>query len=347
MRSDAALVGQHSLLCILANGLIGVRVTLPLLREMPRNLDSEASSSTQKSVVSVGRESDEIIQSLRARAIGYRASLHGFDIETKDPVIYDMNRHLKNSISTFLVKWYGMRIVPLGQKCDIIISNEGVSTLMTKIVNQIASLQKRAPSVVVLCSHNTRFLDRTISVSEAEFNIGFIAKPVGPLKLAKALSQCIQGLPSIATPRPDGPIASLSESSDLSNVFEELSMSSRGGEILDNSRMATDSANARKAIESPTPSAVSEKHAEFPFPAPEEKLTPPRSTRSIVEKESPRLLNPNIPPRISATEASSTFQTTLSSKVSTEPKPKSASPALLLVDDNQVCILSAPEVSLI
>ncbi|CZS95515.1 related to nik-1 protein (Os-1p protein) [Rhynchosporium agropyri] len=323
-----------------------VRVTLPLLREMPRNIDSGASSNTQKSVVSVGREADEIVSSLRARAIGYRASLLGFDIETKDPVIHDMGRQLKNSITSFLVNWYGMRIVPLGQKCDILISNEGVSTLITKIVHQIGKLQKRLPSVVVLCSHDTRFMDRTMSVSEADFNVGFIAKPVGPLKLAKALSQCLQGVPSIGTPLVDGPTTNNSESTDLSNVFEGLSLSPRGGEVLDNSRMSADSANARKAIESPTPNG-SEKHAEFPFPQPEgEKLTPKR--RALANKEnsqlgsensdSSRLSLPDTPPAFSSTEATPTIETTLSSKPLTDPKAKLTSPTLLLVDDNQINI---------
>ncbi|PVH86453.1 hypothetical protein DL98DRAFT_510520 [Cadophora sp. DSE1049] len=314
-----------------------VRVTLPLLREMPRNVDSAASSSTQKSVVSVSRESDEVIQNLQTRAIGYRASLHGFDIDTRDPIVYEMGRQLKHSISTFLVKWYGMRIVPLGQKCDVIISNEGNSTLISKIVQQIAPLQKRPPSVVVLCSHNTRFVDRSLTVFETEFNVGFIAKPVGPLKLAKALSQCIQGLPSIATPHQEGPITNPFESTDLSNVFEELSMSPRGGEVLDNTRMAADSANARKAIESPTPNAITEKHAEFPFPSSGEKLTPPRAGRALGEKESPRLTRPEIPPRVSSTETAPTIQTMMP-KASSEAKPKLETPTLLLVDDNQINI---------
>ncbi|KAK0121706.1 hypothetical protein ONS95_009991 [Cadophora gregata] len=314
-----------------------VRVTLPLLREMPKKADSAASSSTQKSVVSVSRESDEVIQSLQARAVGYRASLHGFDIDTKDPIIHEMGRQLKHSISTFLIKWYGMRIVPLGQKCDVIVSNEGNSTFISKIVQQLGTLQKRPPSVVVLCSHNTRFIDRSMTIFDADFNVGFIAKPVGPLKLAKALSQCIQGLPSIGTPHQDGPTANPFESTDLSNVFEELSMSPRGGEVLDNSRMATDSANARKAIESPTPNAITEKHAEFPFPASGEKFTPPRTGRTLGEKEGPRLTRPEIPPRITSVETAPTIQTTMA-KASNEPKPKVESPTLLLVDDNQINI---------
>ncbi|KAH7412714.1 histidine kinase-group I protein [Cadophora sp. MPI-SDFR-AT-0126] len=314
-----------------------VRVTLPLLREMPRHVDSAASSSTQKSVVSVSRESDEVIQNLQTRAVGYRASLHGFDIDTKDPIIYEMGRQLKHSITTFLAKWYGMRIVPLGHKCDVIISNEGNSISISKIVQKVATLQKRPPSVVILCSHHTRFVDRSMTVFESEFNVGFIAKPVGPLKLAKALSQCIQGLPSIATPHQEGPITNPSESTDLSNVFEELSMNPRGGEVLDNSRMATDSANARKAIESPTPNAVTEKHAEFPFPSSGEKLTPPRTGRTLGEKESPTFARSEIPPRLSATETAPIIQTTMP-KASSELKSKLESPTLLLVDDNQINI---------
>lgn len=291
--------------------------------------------------MSVTRESDETIHNLQSQVVGYRSSLHGFDVETMDPVLREMGRLEKKSITTFLAKWYGMRDVPLGQKCDIIISNEGSPSTISDLVRNAASRQKKAPSIVVLCSHSSRF-DRSMSIPEIDCNVSFIAKPVGPLKLAKAISQCLPGAPLLSTPHQDGSSVHTAESTDLSSVFEELSMSPRGGEVLDNSRMAADSANARKAIESPTPNASTEKHAEFPFPQAEEKPTPQKSSRTILEKESPRLLRPEIPPHTSSIGVTPTVQATASSKplinTPAEPKPKFESPTLLLVDDNQINI---------
>jgi hypothetical protein len=60
---------------------------------------------------------------------------------------------------------------------------------------------------------------------------------------------------------------STTETTDLSNIFEDLSLSPCGGEILENSRMAADSQSARKAIKSLTPTPSIEKYQEFPFPS--------------------------------------------------------------------------------
>ncbi|PBP27534.1 hsp90-like protein [Diplocarpon rosae] len=336
-----------------------VKVTLPLLRDMPRTVSSAASSSTQRSIMSVARDTDATIQHLQTQATGYRASLHNFDFETKDPVLRDMNRLLQNSITTFLVNWYGMRIVPPGQNCELIISNEATPAMLeTLITSYTKSPKSKTPAIVVLSSHSTRF-DRSTHTSTA--SLSFIAKPVGPLKLAKAISQCLPGAPFVPTPRPE---AHSSESSDLSAVFEELSMSPRGGEVLDNTRMATDSANARKAIESPTPGAVAEKGAEFPFPDTKEEkgegLTPPR-TGMAENKASPTskvkaIPRPAIPPRTSSTEkapltifanskpllppSALTQQPSLAFQPMPDPKTKVKleSPTLLLVDDNQINI---------
>ncbi|EKD19534.1 hsp90-like protein [Drepanopeziza brunnea f. sp. 'multigermtubi' MB_m1] len=315
----------------------GTRVTveIPLLREMPRTVGSAASSSTQKSIMSVARDTDDTIKQLQSQAAGYRAALHNFDIETGDPVLRDMGRLLKRSITNFLVKWYGLRIVPLGQKCEIVISNEATPDMISELIAQSSS-HKNSPSIVVLSSHSSRF-DRNMSISP-DINVSFIAKPIGPLKLAKAIAQCLPGAPFIPTPRPE---AHSSESSDLSSVFEELTMSPRGGEVLDNSRMAADSDNARKALESPTPSAVPEKHAEFPFPIPqvEEKLKTPPRLGKLGEKLQSSL---KLPPRTSSVERmpipKSVTSEPIPKPLSPQPKAKLDSPTLLLVDDNQINI---------
>jgi CheY-like chemotaxis protein len=278
--------------------------------------------------VSVPRETDESITELRTRVRGQRVVLHGFDIDTKDPIIREMGQLLKASITTFLVNWYGLRVVTLGQKANIIISNEGTSTTISLLVEKYMSLHKSTPSIIVLCSHSSRF-DRRLS-STSQFNVGFVAKPVGPLKLAKAITQCLEGESGTVTPGQEPPIQP--ESTDLSNVFEELSLSPRGGEVLDNTRMAADSANARKAIESPTPNAIVEKHAEFPFPlALDTKPSMPKSVTMPADKTSlsPVADNTTQPAslRLAAME-----NITLASDAKTSKKI----PTLLLVDDNQI-----------
>jgi CheY-like chemotaxis protein len=173
--------------------------------------------------------------------------------------------------------------------------------------------ERNMPSIINLCSHSSRF-DRGL-ISTNQCNVGFVAKPVGPLKLAKAIIQCLEGDSGSVTPGPEGPTAQ-PESTDLSNVFEELSMSPRGGEVLDNTRMAADSANARKAIESPTPNALMEKHAEFPFPQ-ELDIKP-----SMPNETQPASLTLAVVENVGS--------------ASKEPTKKLKVPTLLLVDDNQI-----------
>jgi hypothetical protein len=64
-------------------------------------------------------------------------------------------------------------------------------------------------------------------------NIGYVTKPIGPLKLAKAITQCLRGDSKTATRDPGGPPIQV-EYSDLSDIFEELSLGARGGEVFDN-----------------------------------------------------------------------------------------------------------------
>jgi len=280
--------------------------------------------------MSIPRETDESIIELRARLKGQKVVLHGFDIETKDPIVREMGKLLKASITTFVVNWYGLRVVSLGQKASIIISNEGSPEKISALVERYVRLHKSTPSIVVLCSHSSRF-DRSLSAS-TQCNVGFVAKPVGPLKLAKAITQCLEGESGTVTPGIDGSTPQ-AESTDLSNVFEELSLSPRGGEVLDNTRMAADSANARKAIESPTPNAIAEKHAEFPFPpALDTKPSMPKSVTMPADKVS------LTPVAESSTQPASLTLASME-KVSLASDSKTASkkvPTLLLVDDNQI-----------
>jgi len=279
-----------------------------------------------------GSESDESISKLRARVHGQKVSLHGFDTTSPDPIIDKMARLLKASVINFVTQWYGLTVVPLGHKASIIISNEATSAAITQMLRPYG---KRPPSVVVLCSHTSRF-DR-MSEIKSKSNIGYVVKPVGPLKLGKAIAQCLEGV-QVTTP---GILEGQPPDNDLSNVFEEMSSNPRRGEVLDNSRMASDSDNARKALESPTPNALVEKGAEFPFPVAgaDDKPSSKRKSMNPVEQ------NPHPPTslRISETVIRSGPSSPSASKpmsmpltLDITPTPPKRAPSFLLVDDNAI-----------
>ncbi|KAH8819213.1 histidine kinase-group I protein [Xylogone sp. PMI_703] len=315
-----------------------VKVSLPLLRELPKTTDSSGS----KSSASTGRDQDDSIPTLRTKVVGQKVSLCGFDTDSKDPVEYKTAQLLRRSIRNFLSNWYGLQIVPLGQSPDIIVANEANPPTIAKLARS-ATIQPRRPTILVLCSHSSRF-DRGITQAYSKMNLGFVAKPVGPLKLARALLQCLEGEGAALTPGlgPD-PGPAVSESSDLSKVFEEISLGPHGGEVLDNSRMAADSANARKAIESPTPNALVEKSHEFPFPS-VDKPHVPRSGRSSLRgsplptPKLPRLEDPGASAATDVGKKSQPPSPTLAKARPADPSPSITkySPKLLIVDDNKI-----------
>ena len=307
---------------------------------MPRHTDSSTSTGTTKSIISLSRDVDQSINNLRMQIVGQRVSLAGFDIETKDPILRESGKLLKASIKNFLVSWYGLQVVPLGQKVNIIIANEANPSVITKLAKHAATNHKNHPAIIVLCSHSSRFVHAS-DPKETKCHIGFVAKPAGPLKLAKAMTQCLDGDLALATPGIDFlPGQKEQESNDLSSVFEGLSLSPRGGEVLDNTRMAADSDNARKAIESPTPNGGMEKSAEFPFPSPEEgnllkvsksKSAPPAMSEEIAAATVTKNEKENRPPVPNNNQSNSKPNNNNS-------RPKLQTPTLLLVDDNNINI---------
>jgi len=309
---------------------------------MPKTADSGSSSS--RSTTSGSRETDESIKNLRAIVVGRKVALHGFDIETPDPIIRELHALLKASITNFLTNWYGLQVVPLGTRTNIIISNEADPATISKLARQASLTHRNSPTILVLCSQSARF-DRNTSPSDTKCKIGYVAKPVGPLKLAKAIAQCIDGAPPLLlTPGPlDPPYHSpgLATSSDLTNVFEELSVSAHRGELLDNSRMAADSDNARKAIESPTPNALPDKNIEFPFPL----LDPRPKGQSMPEiKEGLAPVAGTSNPTAAALVTLATIGNPADASVSHPagitnvnlPTERLHAPSMLLVDDNKI-----------
>ena len=137
-------------------------------------------TSTPRSGPSIPREDDRAISELRAEVIGQKVSLYGFDLDVKDPVVHKMGQLLKASITNILTNWYGLQVVSQHQKARIIIANEADPATISKLVYHIGT-DRNPPSVLVLCSHSSRF-DRSLSQTDANCNIGFVAKPVGDRK---------------------------------------------------------------------------------------------------------------------------------------------------------------------
>jgi CheY-like chemotaxis protein len=282
---------------------------------------------------SVPRELEELIEHLRLRTFGKTVSMYGFDVTAEDALNNQANQLLKASVANFLENWYGLKIIPYGEKCDIIVANEADASTLIKLAKPFRGYRS-APAVLSLCSPSARF-NRTPD-SKVALNVGVLAKPIGPLKLARALGQCLDGTPVTTTPGLEkGTDGASMETNDLVDQFEDLSLSPNGGSgFLDTSRMAADSNNARKALESPTPNANAEKQREFPFPSGDDK-----SIDSTIK--GPKSLSPgkeNTPsidaapfPTSKDDTASSTSVAAIASQKSISPQPR-----LLLVDDNKI-----------
>lgn len=194
-----------------------VRVTLPLLRGMPKTSDSNT-SSTPKSVGSMVRETDESVSLLRAQVMGQKVSLYGFGTDTMDPIARQTGKLLQASVTNFLRDWYGLNVVRFGQRASILILNEASPATISKVLKQ-STINGKAPAILVLCSHSSRFEHSFIDAGSST-NVSFLSKPVAPLKLARALTRCLGGLQSTITPGINETASA--DSNDLSNVFEEL-----------------------------------------------------------------------------------------------------------------------------
>lgn len=318
-----------------------VRVTLPLLREMPND---SSIPNTPKAVTSLLRDTDDSISLLRSQISGCEVGLFNFNPPCIDPVIARKGQFLEASVRNFLTNWYGLKIVPLSKNPRIVLAN---ATDLSVLIDLCEKLPRRnKPSILVLSPRSSRF-NHSFAEAGIRGNVTVVAKPVGPLKLARALRSCLDNTTTASgvAITPDTATTGQADTNDLSNVFEDLLVSPRGGEVLDNSRMAADSENARKAIESPTPNAVADKANEFPFPLPSTgKSTPPSmEPPSSSHLTSPTVSNFGLIPRPTSAVKNVTSQPSASSDSATNTQHSSETvasdplaPSLLLVDDNMI-----------
>ncbi|KAF7958133.1 hypothetical protein EAE96_003696 [Botrytis aclada] len=319
-----------------------VRVTLPLLREMPKDTSAPA---TPKAVTSLLRETDESVSLLRSEIGGREVGLFNFNPPTIDPILARKGKFLESSVRNFLSDWYGLKIVPLSKNPNIVLANAPDLSVLANLRRMLPRHSK--PSILVLCPHSSRF-NHSFAEAGIKGNVTVVAKPVGPLKLARALRSCLEGVTTASGTAitPDASGMAQASTNDLSNVFEDLLISPNGGEVLDNSRMAADSENARKAIESPTPNALVEKGKEFPFPLPlggknstssgevpldNNLLTPVASNFGLTSP-----LNPSAGYVTSYRSDSSTTTATTRQPSITIADSDPFAPNLLLVDDNMI-----------
>ena len=284
-----------------------------------------AGAASPKSAASLSRNVDQSIEALRSRVVGQTVSLYGFDLNTPDPLTRQMGRVLKESIATFLTEWYGLRVVPTDHNANIIVANDVTPAIAANLAYKLSG-QRGNPIVLVLCSHSSRF-DRSTPLDTTAKRIGFVAKPVGPLKLARALVQCLDGIPPVVTPNVSEPHLP-AEGAGFNRFFEELSPTPHRAEMLDNSRMSADSSNARKAIEPPTPAPASTS-IEFPFPV----AVPVSKTHTTLpERRAPS--TSDSPSSQTLEEVGSAPPSSLTPSPGLSLAPRTSKPRLLIVDDN-------------
>jgi hypothetical protein len=155
-----------------------IRLSLPL-ENCPPGLDATADKLRSSSNL------EEPVEAVRRRAKGRTVTIRGFDntAGNKSALQLIALNALKASIEKYVIKWFGLEIVPLGETPDIVISDESVFRHST-----VAESSFR--SIIILCSNGARR-----NISSGRLGLGqtleFASKPCGPHRLAKALLNCL------------------------------------------------------------------------------------------------------------------------------------------------------------
>jgi CheY-like chemotaxis protein len=128
---------------------------------------------------------EEPVEAVRRRARGRTVTIRGFDDTSGNKSTLQLLalRALKASVEKYVTEWFGLKIVPAGDKPDIVISDESVFRHSTVAESSFRSL-------IILCSNGAR---RNISSGRLALGqtLEFASKPCGPHRLAKALLNCL------------------------------------------------------------------------------------------------------------------------------------------------------------
>ncbi|CCU76920.1 histidine kinase [Blumeria hordei DH14] len=270
-----------------------VKVCIPVLRRMPNN----TAISVENTRPIMNKPQDAIID-LRSRVVGLPVKFYGFDCDVTDTILFEQLRLLKASISNFLVNWYGMRIVPWEEKAQVIIANVESLASISTIACQDVSIHSRNPSIIALCSRSPA-TNRMFTLPGTKCKIGYIVKPIGPVKLAKVISQTLGGAPVLQTPDLGSSILDLT---DLNHVFDELSVRVSDDELcqsiigpidfLETSRLTAPKQKLRAT------SACRKENARLPVPLETSRNAYHLPTDSPVSKQNVTSSPPHVVPRI-------------------------------------------------
>lgn len=172
-----------------------VTVSLVLKRVLKKRPDRSLNQETDGQ--------DAMIEKIRERTKGKRVSFLGFDSTPQESEAQiRATAFLRSSLESYVTKWFGMDIVlnslsySTSDKVDFVITNEGA------MVNAHLALPeetgKNMPGkaggipLIVICSNAARHgVYQPLNTAENKGISGFVSKPCGPMKLAKALASCL------------------------------------------------------------------------------------------------------------------------------------------------------------
>lgn len=237
-----------------------VTVRLPLAR-----LPGTATPVSTPSSTTTDGSADDSIHTLRADFQHTTVTLRGFDDSNSGPVL-----------RACIEDWFGL---------DIIWESSGYSLADLVIIDEkeLPYLQSDGHTnlpAVILCSNATR--TDTAARHHMHTVTEFVSKPVGPLKLAKAMRRCLErarsfkcGLaPAIVFADEDSPM--VSEAGTVMPELEHLTLENRSGlnpiQVQTNGIVtACESDNAQFAMDNASSNATSDmtvtEDQSFPFPS--------------------------------------------------------------------------------
>ena len=315
-----------------------VQVSLPLVRpnhgrsagHTPCSRDGSAASS------SVFSATDNTIPEIRNHAMKCRVALY------KSP---EADQHLSTQelgsvLEKYVTRWFGLQLVQV-KSANVIILEEKDLQLFTR---QYTSMLEKV-AIVVLCNDTSRrsqaLTTEGLQLTRARV-MDYLAKPVGPHKLAKAVRACLNKLegpdfaafantPGLPTPGPKPEISDGMEKLTLGKLGDKDRIVVQATEVLSASQT---SQHAQKALRSPRveePRTINDEGS-YPFPqVPVNSNTPRTSSLNTVSTSS--LVSP----------ASQSMGTSMgTSEASEEPTSMSpqllepTNPRMLVVDDNAI-----------
>ncbi|RKF60728.1 putative two-component sensor protein histidine protein kinase [Erysiphe neolycopersici] len=277
-----------------------VKVSIPVLHRMPQIPVSPEGcfNSTNKELQCV----HDAVLDLRNRATGHRVSLYGFDGRTDDSILTEKRRVMEESIKKYLINWYHLQVVPYGEKVNFVIAYAVNHSTILSIALNAVKRHGNHPCIIVLCCHSS-VLDRIYAVKETHCKVGYTAIPIGPTKLAKAIIQTMDGLPTLLTHK--------SESQELETNHLDDVVTNLPADNQDTNDKMAELGSPQKINTGPvTKIEIKNECNKSSIPKNNIRLVPMNDS-SIISK------NINIPKPIT---------------LSAQPK----APSILLVDDNQI-----------